>query len=183
MEHSQNGTQIMEIVDSEDLHSIAERGSKLGSGQWNLIVLMRRVHLYLGMFSAPAILFFALTGILQTLSLHEVSRNGSYQPSTWIVALAQIHKKQTSQVPERKAAPPPNANVPGREMSKRIEPPISSNRYKAIPMKIFFVIVGVGLIFSTVTGMVMAWKFKRDRRVVLGLSIAGAVVPILFLGF
>ena len=46
-----------------------------------------------------------------------------------------------------------------------------------------FVVIGVGLIFSTVTGVVMAWKFKRDRRVSLGLVIAGAVVPLLLLVF
>src|ERR1700694_5036858 len=95
VEHGQNATEVMEMVGSEDMHSIAERGSKRGSGRWNLIVLMRRVHLYLGMFSAPAILFFALTGILQTLSLHEFSRDGSYKPPMWIVVLAQIHKKQS----------------------------------------------------------------------------------------
>lgn len=187
MEHSKEGAGIMEIVDSvprpEDVHATADHGSKRGAGRSNLLVLMRRVHLYLGVFSAPAILFFALTGILQTLSLHEFSRDGSYQPYRWIVVLAQIHKKQTTQVPERKSAPPANAIVSAREKAKGIDALISSNGYKTMPMKIFFVVIGVGLILSTMTGMAMAWKFKRDRKLNLCLFVAGAVVPILLLVF
>ncbi len=183
LELTQNSTEIMEMMESENMLPIAERESRRASGRWNLLMLMRRVHLYLGMFSAPAILFFAFTGILQTLSLHDFSRDGNYQPASWIVVLAQIHKKQTLKVPERKSAQPPNAKVSERKIPKGIDTPVSSNQHQAMPMKIFFVLIGVGLFFSTVSGMVMAWKFKRDRRVSLGLFIAGTVVPILLLVF
>ncbi len=40
----------------------------------------RLVHLYIGVFIAPALLFFALTGALQTFSLHETTRGSSYKP-------------------------------------------------------------------------------------------------------
>jgi hypothetical protein len=187
MKQSPSSAGTMEIVDrapqQEDMYALAERGSKRGSGRWNLLVLTRRVHLYLGMFSAPAILFFALTGILQTLSLHEFSQGGSYEPPRWIVVLAQIHKKQTLEVPERKSVQPANAKVPGREKPKGIDAPVSSNGHQTTSMKIFFVVIGVGLILSTVTGIVMAWKFKRDRRMGLGLFIAGTFLPILLLVF
>ena len=66
----------------------------------------RLVHLYLGVFIAPALLFFAFTGALQTFSLHETTRGSSYKPPAWAVMLGQIHKKQTPIVPVRKSPPP-----------------------------------------------------------------------------
>ena len=66
----------------------------------------RVTHLYLGVFTAPALLFFAFTGALQTFSLHETTHSSNYKPPAWAVTLAQIHKKQTSVVPVRKFPPP-----------------------------------------------------------------------------
>ena len=63
---------------------------------------MRLVHLYLGIFTAPALIFFAFTGALQTFSLHETTRGSAYKPPAWAVTLGQIHKKQTPVVPVRR---------------------------------------------------------------------------------
>jgi hypothetical protein len=71
----------------------------------------RLIHLYLGIFTAPALLFFAFTGALQTFSLHETTRGSSYKPPAWAVTLGQIHKKQTPVVPVRRP-PPPGASAP-----------------------------------------------------------------------
>jgi hypothetical protein len=68
--------------------------------------------LYLGVFTAPALLFFAFTGALQTFSLHETTRGSSYKPPAWAVTLGQIHKKQTPVVPVRKP-PVPEATAGG----------------------------------------------------------------------
>lgn len=69
----------------------------------------RLTHLYLGVFTAPALLFFAFTGALQTFSLHETTRGSAYKPPAWAVTLGQIHKKQTPVVPVRK---PPAGTAP-----------------------------------------------------------------------
>ena len=47
--------------------------------------LLRQIHLYLGVFTAPAILFFALSGVLQTFGLHETTKDSSYKPARWIL--------------------------------------------------------------------------------------------------
>ena len=70
-----------------------------------LLKIFRKVHLYLGVFTAPALLFFAFTGALQTFSLHETTQGSSYKPPAWIATLAQLHKKQTTIVPVRKPRP------------------------------------------------------------------------------
>ena len=64
----------------------------------------RKLHLYLGLLFAPSLLFFAFTGALQTFGLHERSRDGGdYQPPAWIQELAQIHKKQSADLPQARA--------------------------------------------------------------------------------
>ncbi len=43
------------------------------SSTHTLLKYTRLVHLYLGVFITPALLFFAFTGALQTFSLHETT--------------------------------------------------------------------------------------------------------------
>src|SRR5881227_1671082 len=71
----------------------------------NFIQQARQIHLYLGTFFAPAILFFAITGALQTFSFHERSRGSSYDPPVLLMKLAQLHKKQTLAIVQKKPAP------------------------------------------------------------------------------
>jgi hypothetical protein len=75
------------------------------SSSHTLLKYLRLIHLYTGVFIAPALLFFAFTGALQTFSLHETTRGSSYKPPAWAVMLAQIHKKQTPIVPIKKLPP------------------------------------------------------------------------------
>jgi len=54
---------------------------------------IRQLHLYLGLFFAPSIIFFAFTGTMQTFSLHENKHPGDHNPE-WIATLASVHKDQ-----------------------------------------------------------------------------------------
>ena len=144
----------------------------------NLLRSLRVLHLYVGVFIAPALLFFAFTGALQTFSLHETTRGSSYQPPRWAVVLGQIHKKQTSIVPERKPSPPERAS--GTREKALAEPPAPTAPVPvrhSLPLKIFFLTVAIGLFTSTSSGIYMAYKYNRDARMVTGLLILGAVVP------
>jgi hypothetical protein len=77
------------------------------------VKFLRKVHLYLGIFTTPALLFFAITGALQTFNMHETTQGSNYKPPAWIASLAQLHKKQTTAVPPRKARPAGPENAPG----------------------------------------------------------------------
>ncbi len=55
---------------------------------------LRRLHLYLGVAIAPLVLFFALTGLSQTLHLHENSKGGSYQAPRVLSILSEVHEHQ-----------------------------------------------------------------------------------------
>jgi uncharacterized iron-regulated membrane protein len=147
---------------------------------------IRQTHLYIGVFIAPAILFFALTGALQTLSLHEASQGSSYKAPGWIVKLATLHKKQTTAVPVRKAPSAANAPVlkPKEEAASNAAPTPPLTRWPThqwrthAGMKLFFLLMAFGLFWSTVSGITMAYKYNRNKLVVTGLLVAGVVVPL-----
>jgi hypothetical protein len=149
-----------------------------------ILKVVRQIHLYIGVFLSPAILFFALTGALQTFSLHETTRGSDYKPPAWIVTLGQLHKKQTTTVPVRKQRPPdatlkPDKHADASTPQPSPEPPQKSH----LPMKIFFLLVSIGLFTSTLTGIYMSYKFTRNKLVVTALLLAGIIVPLILLPF
>jgi hypothetical protein len=134
----------------------------------NLLRSVRLFHLYCGVFIAPALLFFAFTGTVQTFSLHETTRGSSYKPPAILVTLAQLHKKQTIVVPQRRPDTPKPPSAPAKTP-------------RPYPMKIFFLIVALGLFSSTCTGLYMSYKYAGNKKAITATLIAGIVIPILLL--
>jgi hypothetical protein len=153
------------------------------AGRLKVLHFFRKLHMYIGIFTAPAILFFAFTGALQTFSLHESARDGSYTPQRWILVLAQIHKKQTVQVPPPKsggdAARLKNKPTGSEDVVKPAPP--KPRKGHTLPLKIFFLLVSIGLFVSTITGLYMTWKIQRKRLVSVLLFLAGIIIPILLM--
>jgi hypothetical protein len=161
------------------------------SASHKFLKIARQIHLYVGVFIAPALLFFALTGGLQVFSLHETTRGSDYKPPAWLVTLAQLHKKQTTTVPVRKARPMDadshqpspmasasvlGANAPAPTQAKPDMPrPEAKN---PLPLKIFSALVALGLFVSTLIGLYMAYRYTRRPVLVSVLLLAGIVVPI-----
>lgn len=146
---------------------------------------IRLTHNYLGVFFAPTILFFAITGGLQMFSLHETTRGSSYVPPAILVHLSQLHKKGTLYVAPRKPTPPaaPKADAPKTDAAKPEVPkpspaPAAPN---PLPIKIFFAATALALVTSTCTGIVMAWKYARRKLVVAAVLLAGIVGPLMLL--
>ncbi len=150
---------------------------------------LRLAHLYLGLFTAPAILFFAFTGALQTLSLND--RSPDYAPPHWISVLAQIHKKQSAQLPQRRpenaAAPRPQKAAaveekqPGPQAAPNPAPPKPQPPGKPLGMQIFFLLVCMSLFASTFSGAWMAWKYRRSRIAICAVFLAGIVIPLVLM--
>jgi hypothetical protein len=141
--------------------------------------LIRQVHLYLGVFIAPAILFFAVTGALQTFSLHETAKGSNYKPAKWIVVLAQVHKKQTVNVPPQKLQPAAQPVSTGKPQKDALAPgKAAQTDAHSLPLKAFFLLVSAGLVTSTFSGLYMSYKYCRNRVVTTVLLVAGIVVPV-----
>ncbi|OOG44871.1 hypothetical protein B0E52_06910 [Rhodanobacter sp. C06] len=145
----------------------------------------RLVHLYLGVFTAPALLFFAITGGLQTFGLHETSRGSSYVPPKWLAVAGQLHKKQDMAVPPAKLRPPaaaaagkPASAMPA--LATRATAAAAAPRAKnPLPLKIFVALVAFALALSTLTGLYLSWKYTRHGGRILAIFLAGIAAPIL----
>ena len=163
------------------------------SSSHTLLKSIRLVHLYIGVFIAPALLFFAFTGALQIFSLHETTRGSSYKPPAWAVTLAQIHKKQTPVVPAKKmsaAEKSPDNAAPDKPQTLDPATPQPAptpksagstmpSPHNALPLKIFFLLVAIGLFTSTLSGLYLSYKYLRNRMLVSAILVVGIVVPIL----
>jgi hypothetical protein len=138
----------------------------------------RLVHLYLGVFTAPALLFFAFTGFVQTFSLHETTRGSSYKPPAILAELGQMHKKQTFVMPAKRPQPP-TADKPATAPATKAADSPAPKPKSLLPMKIFFGLVAVGLFVSTLTGLYMSYRYTRNTRLVTAALAAGVVLPVL----
>jgi cytochrome b subunit of formate dehydrogenase len=169
-------------------------GGMLASRKARLLKIARQLHMYIGIFSAPALLFFALSGALQTFSLHQATKGSDYRPAKWIAVMGELHKNQTAQLPApkpaRKAAlamgaplgssgiaPAAKASAPesGKASAGSPDRPVRHT----LPLKIFFVIVSLSFFSSVLTGIYMSYKYSRNKLLVSSVLLTGVVVPIL----
>src|SRR5690349_11379084 len=109
---------------------------------------LRQLHHYVGVFLAPAILFFALSGAVQTFRLGEDKGWGGPPPSA-LVWMTSVHKDQSlPHAKPEKAAPKPDAAKPAAHADDHD----GDHHHEAargpspLPLKIFVVILALGLI-------------------------------------
>lgn len=140
---------------------------------------VRQFHLWCGMFFAPAILFFAFSGALQTFDFHE-TENG-IAPPKWIATIAAIHKKQDFPKPRK---PRPPAAATGASESKAAPTaavPAKASAHSPWPLKIFVGFMSIGLMISTALGITIALTIRLTRRMSQIMLAAGTILPILML--
>ena len=78
----------------------------------------------------------------------------------------------------RKRTPPDAAAA-----RKGGDAPKSGPEASHLPLKIFFLLVAIGLFTSTLTGITMAYMYERGKLLVTALLLAGVVIPLLLLPF
>ena len=67
------------------------------------MALIRNIHSYVGLFIAPSVLFFTITGGLQLFKLHEA--HGDYTPAPLVEKLGMLHKDQKFEMRRKRPAP------------------------------------------------------------------------------
>jgi hypothetical protein len=147
---------------------------------------LRQYHHYIGVFLAPAILLFAVSGTVQTFRLNEEKGWGG-TPPTWMVWVASFHKDQTP--PHDKPAKPaaqPAQTAPAahddadhHEHAEDSAPAPSIQKHPSpLPLKIFVVLMALGLITSTLLGVTIALNNRSMRRVSIIMLVIGTVLPL-----
>ena len=118
------------------------------------IKTMRIVHLFLGCFFAPVLLFFVVSGAWQVLDLHQSRKDGHYVAPRTLASLSDVHRHQ-------------------RWQSGRDVPP-------SRPFQFFVLVMSIGFVVTTVLGIIMALKMTRPL-IVWSLLLGGILVPVIFL--
>ena len=150
---------------------------------------IRTTHLYLGVFTAPMQLFFAITGGLQTFSLHETTRGSSYIPPVWLATAAQLHKKQTVVMSPGKLRRTPAQAISQAESKSTTVRAVaradgaSKSKQNLLPMKVFFALIALGLFSSVLSWLYMAWRFSRRPGLFGAVLASGIAVPLALLLF
>ena len=134
---------------------------------------LRQFHLWFGMLIAPAVLFFAFSGMLQTFDFHETQ--GGVAPPKWIAVIAQLHKKQAMPRPRPPRAEGEAPKAP-KDGAARPAPPKSP-----LPLKVFVGIMSIGLMLSTFLGIAIAMSLRASRRTSILMLVLGTVLPIALL--
>jgi hypothetical protein len=128
---------------------------------------IRQWHLYVGLFFAPLLLLFSISGAIQTFRLPD-------PPSApgWMKWMAAIHKDQE--------LPRPRLPKPAAKLAPKpaVQPAPSSNK---LPLQILVTLLAIGLIVSTLLGITIALNARATRRISLLLLAAGSLVPLALL--
>jgi hypothetical protein len=141
--------------------------------------LIRQLHIWISVFVAPSLLFFALTGALQTFRVPD-----QMTAPVLIQKLARVHKDDVFAIkPPRPKKAEGAHDSGGGHPAKPEKPPQAEPQPAASTeaLKWFFAAVSVGIAVTTLFGVWMALAYSRRKAVVWALLIAGAVVPVLIL--
>lgn len=96
------------------------------------------------------LIFFAVTGSWQIFNWHQSKKDGSYVAPRAFVILSDIHK---------------DAHLP------------PTRRYSPAPVRYFMLAGAVGLVFTTLIGIIMAYRFSREPLLATLCLLAGILVP------
>ncbi len=119
-----------------------------------MIRRLRRLHTFLGVFFSPLLLLFVITGWRQTVSPNR--NKGLGFGTSWIEKPSTIHVDNYF--------------------------PLSGARnYSTDLFKVLVVIMAVGLMFTTLLGLMMAFRFAKRKVWITLILLAGIVVPIFLL--
>jgi hypothetical protein len=138
---------------------------------------IRQLHAYVGLFIAPSVLFFALTGAVQLFDLHEA--HGDYRPFPLIEKLSSVHKGQVFAFGDHHVADPGSeAQKPAAGTADGAAEDEDKTELSTVLLRVFFLLVALCLVLSTALGLWIGLSQTRRRRLSWVLLIAGALIPV-----
>jgi hypothetical protein len=143
------------------------------------LATVRQWHSYIGLFIAPSVLFFALTGAAQIFNLHEA--HGSYRPPAIVEKLSSVHKDQVFAFGDHHSStesPPDTPHSVAAPGSRTEADEGDRTATSTLLLKWFFLVVALCLIVSTAFGIWMGVKQIRAKRLAWFLLVAGTFIPV-----
>lgn len=144
---------------------------------------LRRWHSYIGLLSAPSVIFFTLTGAYQIFSLHEA--HGDYHPPVLLEKLSSVHRDQVLKPHHHHddhdhdqdagaVKPPAKADPQQADDDDEVEAP-------TLVLKWYFTVVAVALMVSTLIGIWMGITQIGRKATAWTLLLAGTLIPLALL--
>jgi hypothetical protein len=133
------------------------------------LAFLRQLHVYVSVFVAPSLLFFAFTGALQTFRIPDQKTS-----PVLIQKLARMHKDDVFAV---KPVRPKHAE--DGQKSAEAKPPPAPEPHSTTVLKWFFAAVSIGIMATTLMGLWMALAHNRRKAVTWLVLAAGAAAPVL----
>ncbi len=143
---------------------------------------IRLWHSYLSLITAPSIIFFALTGIVQIFSLHEA--RGTYHPPAFIEKMGRVHKDQVFALNPERAAPPAAAAEASPAPMAEHHHDDDDDQVAMIPvylLKWFFTFVALSLTITAGLGLYIGLSNARRKKTGWALVAIGTIIPILLI--
>lgn len=131
---------------------------------------LRKLHVWVSVFVAPSLIFFALSGALQTFRIPDQAT-----APVVIQKLARLHKDD---VFATKPVRPKRPEAPGQQARKAEEPSKPATPLKTELLKWFFSLVSVAIAATALVGLWMAFAYSRQKAVSWALLVAGILIPV-----
>jgi hypothetical protein len=132
--------------------------------------LVRQLHVYLSVFVAPSLIFFAGTGAFQTFRIPDRP-----QAPVLLQKLARLHRDDVFAVKPARPKRPPGAEAARKAEPRKPEPRKASTEV----LKWFFSLSSVAMVISALLGVWIALTQHRQRGLMWSLLIAGTAAPVL----
>jgi hypothetical protein len=129
--------------------------------------MLRQLHIYLSVFIAPCLIFFAITGAFQTFRIPDEKT-----APVLLQKLARVHRDDVFAL---KPAPPPkaaSADAPKSAPKAKPKPALATTL-----VKWFFVLTSTVIVVTTLMGVWMGLAYSRNKTILWLLLLAGAAVP------
>jgi len=117
---------------------------------------LRKLHLYLGCFFAPLLLFYTATGWYQTVSVHRNKAVGEAEGGGWLEKLTSIHVDQ-------------------------VYPLDSADAFDPALFQYLVVAMSICLIATVLLGVYLAFKTLRSKWLLIVMLMGGVLLPCLLL--
>ena len=145
--------------------------------------LIRRIHTYCGVLFAPAILFFAISGAVQVLGLHESKPATGYAAPALLQAMGSLHKNQALPAAASVAGDHDHADDHDHGHGHGHDEHDHGHHHAPATasvwlLKGFVIAMSVTLAATTLLGLYLSLQNRRERPVVLSLFGLGVVIPV-----
>ena len=158
----------------EDLHLAKLQASRANPAL--RLALIRRLHVYVSVFVAPTLIFFALTGALQTFRIPDRT-----DAPIVVQKLARVHRDDVFALKPARPKTPAGAKAEGAASAEAKPAEKPKADLAKLALQWFFTLTSVAIAATAALGLWMALAHNREKAVLWVVMLAGIAAPLAIL--